>query len=359
MIQELINQNSSSALRQSHKETVGIGATSTPVMVGLNGPVRVAGFPGGSGTIEFEYTCSSRKDIIADSAKWFSWAAGASATDATEIFAAPVMAVRATALVAAADIEILIQEKTVKIYRDASTVVLDLPFVDESGNPVSPTVVSYRVLSEDNSEIVPDTPITLNGGEVSTIITIDAAENTLGENIRRTLRTVELTLTTAKGIVRSETRYAIESDTTVIVGENSYQTFNESLLTAMDMLSIERWEIAPDRDKRAALSEAYYNIARMSFKTISSLIDLDAASLGEIDIDLYQAIQKAQVSEANYVLGGSSIEDKRIIGLMSETIGETSNMFRPGKPLILPISGKTLQYLGGHISWSVKLGRAQ
>lgn len=61
--------------------------------------------------------------------------------------------------------------------------------------------------------------------------------------------------------------------------------------------------------------------------------------------------------EANARLGGTDVSDLRREGLMSATVGEVSQMFRPSKPLVLPISHRALQVLAGYITWSVRASR--
>jgi hypothetical protein len=258
-------------------------------------------------------------------------------------------------------------------YRDGSSVDIELPFVDENCTSVTPTSASYRVLSENNAEIVAETPIALTGAEISASVTIDSSNNTLTTGVYRALRVVELTMTTSRGIVSSFVRYIIESDTTIVMGENSFQTFNESLLLTMDMTNLDRWNTSTDRDKKASLIEAYTNISKLSFRRmmdiesidlsrlsfhgISRIDQLDEDSLKLLEPHFYLALRKAQIAESNHILGGDEVGDKRTLGLMSETIGETSSMFRPGTPLKLPVSRRALDYLSGYVTWGGKLRR--
>jgi len=256
------------------------------------------------------------------------------------------------------------------VYRDASVVVVEMPFVDESGCAVAPSVASYRVLSADNAEVVATTSITLVPGQSSESITVSSLVNTLGLSERRALRTIEMSLTTPAGIVRSTLRYAIELDATVVIGDNSFQTFNEALLVSMDMSNLPGWAAATDRDKKSALIAAYDRLCHLTYRSnyaedqskISygqpgSLKELTEAELNDLDEYFRAALSKAQVCEADIILGGDQIHDKRRIGLMSETVGETSNMFRPGKPLELPVDVTTIAHLSGYINWSRRVGR--
>lgn len=243
-----------------------------------------------------------------------------------------------------------------EIYLDGSVVTLDLPFVDNQGSPVAPSSASYRVLSEDNSELVASTAVTINSGDVKTSVTIGSPENTLAVGARKALRTVELVMVTAMGTITSSVRYVIESSSTLAVGETSFQTYNEALLTGLDMANIDHWQQATDRVKKTALIEAYHNLCRLRFK-VGDVSVMDATAIAGLSAQLQGALAKAQIAEADYILGGDGVGDKRRIGLMSETVGESSNMFRPGKPLALPASEGALRYLSGHITWGAGLSR--
>ena len=239
-----------------------------------------------------------------------------------------------------------------EIYRDGSIVKVEMQFVDDNDNLVSPTSATYRVLSEDNTELVAETTVTINDGDSGTAITVNSPENTLAVGAIKGLRTVELTMVTALGIVTSTSRYVVEAANTLVVGETSFQTYNQALLTSLDMVGIDIWSGSTDRQKKAAMIEAYVNITKLNFN-IGNISEVD---LTLIDSDLLAAIAKAQIAEADFMMGGATVEDKRRTGLMSETVGESSNMFRPGKPLVLAVSEKALRYLTGYITWSRRIG---
>lgn len=244
-----------------------------------------------------------------------------------------------------------------EIYRDGSIVNLSVPFEDDGGNPVDPTSVSYRVLSEDNSEIVGSTVVVIASGDTRASIAVDAVSNTLPVGVKKTLRTIELVMTTSMGIVTSFVRYVIESANSLGLGENSFQTYNQALLTSLDMTGLDRWNSVDDRSKKTALIEAYFSISKLNFN-VGIIKNMNAEALGLLSDDLKVALARAQIAEAEFELGGDTVGDKRKIGIMSETTGESSSMFRSGKPLSLSVSDRALEYLSGHISWSSSLTRS-
>ena len=127
-----------------------------------------------------------------------------------------------------------------EIYRDGSIVKVEMQFVDDNDNLVSPTSATYRVLSEDNTELVAETTVTINDGDSGTAITVNSPENTLAVGAIKGLRTVELTMVTALGIVTSTSRYVVEAANTLVVGETSFQTYNQAVLIFGLGLQIDR-----------------------------------------------------------------------------------------------------------------------
>jgi hypothetical protein len=69
------------------------------------------------------------------------------------------------------------------------------------------------------------------------------------------------------------------------------------------------------------------------------------------------ALRRAQIAEANEVLSLGDPSDKRKVGIMSETIGESSMMFRVGKPLELGLSHAALSILKGYVRTRISTTR--
>lgn len=254
-----------------------------------------------------------------------------------------------------------------KTYGDGSDVEMIIPFLTERGDAFVPNSLSYRVLDQSGAELVASAVIAY-GGEEEAVITVDSVSNTLGADETRLMRVVELSAVTDEGIVVVEGRYVIESVTYIGVGDNSFQTYNEALLIELDLIGVDSWAESPIHKKKAAMIEAYTNITKLAFRLQGSqdrlfagtrdvaMRDLSASEIAALDADMLLAVRKAQVVEADVILGGDPIADKRKTGLMSETIGESSNMFRPGKPLVMPVSDRALRYLSPFITLRKVIG---
>jgi hypothetical protein len=92
----------------------------------------------------------------------------------------------------------------------------------------------------------------------------------------------------------------------------------------------------------------------------------DYKTLDEMELMQFQMLlttqlkdfRKAQLVQADYLLGGSPIEKGIEDGLQSSTIGEISQFYRPRPTLNLAICKGALSYVGKYIRWTLKLGRA-
>jgi hypothetical protein len=72
-----------------------------------------------------------------------------------------------------------------------------------------------------------------------------------------------------------------------------------------------------------------------------------------------EALKRAQVVEANQILTGDGYASRRKAGLMSESVGESSMMFKAGvRPLDLGISREALDYLTGFLNNRITTTRA-
>lgn len=231
---------------------------------------------------------------------------------------------------------------------------------------IAATSFTYRVLDSAGAVVVAESaPIAVLAGTTSVPIVVPASANTLAADVYADIRKVELRVTAADGTRPISELYAIEAADVLVEGVNSYQNYETAELTAMFTQPLDMWESTPRAARIAALVEARDRIGRLSFVEMDafdgvfSINDLTAVEFATLSEPLRKALKKAQLVEADYILGGSAVDHKRDQGLMSETIGESSNMFRPGKPLDLPVTKRTARILTGHISFAARIGRAQ
>lgn len=124
------------------------------------------------------------------------------------------------------------------------------------------------------------------------------------------------------------------------------------------------WHGASDADKEWALLAAYRAMASLKMPILGrsaqgcplNLFD-DGFPIKTLPERFVGAFRLAQVLEADTLLGGEEEASKRASGVLSETIGESSMMFRPGKALDFGVSPRTLRALRGYVDYSVRIGR--
>jgi hypothetical protein len=290
------------------------------------------------------------------------------------------------------------------IYLAGTQVTLVVPLQDRNGNPLTVTSISYRVVDNTDTQIVPLTALaTFIAASTSATIVVPATLNnlavipaTITNNqidmfSTREVRTVELHLTISGNTVILTKSYALESDDPLMVGLNSFQTLPQAELVSIDIPNLLAWSAATDSDKLAALIDARSHICMLNFWLLNSNINWGQDSLNFIPDGTYQspyistgsgmfifngnlslltptqyntlpirfraALCKAQVAESDSIMGGDPIDIRRREGLMLESIGEVKQMFRAGKPIDLPVSKRALKYLSQFVTFAKHTGR--
>lgn len=262
-----------------------------------------------------------------------------------------------------------------KSYYSGFDTAITIDLVDDDGNQYIANSAQYRVLDESEVEIVPPGAATLQDAGASVLVSVPALSNTLAPGVFRGLRRIELMVNTGEGTVLQSESYMIVANEQLIVGVNSYQAYSEAQLNSMDIPNLAAWGDATQKERIAALVESHTRLGRLQYSissladaqdrltpaavtNISNMAELTAAELSALPGSFMLALKKAQIIEADTALGGDPIDEQRRGGLMSTSIGEVSQMYRPGAPLVLAVSARALRYLTGYVKFGMKIGRA-
>jgi hypothetical protein len=287
------------------------------------------------------------------------------------------------------------------IFLAGTSVALAVPLQDRNGNALDVASIEYRIVNQAGAEVLARTALTtfVGGSEavievpagLNAVATIDPATITAGmidSFFVRESRTVELFCTDAVGnTVLLTSTYALEPAETLIAGLNSFQNFTQAQLVAMDIPQLVGWNGSNEKDKIAALIEARLQICQLRFNIINSNVNWGQDNLNYVPEGAYPtpyagmfmfngnlalitpsnftrlpprfklALCRAQVAQADAILGGDPVDVRRKEGLILESIGEVKQMFRGGKPLDLPVSKRALKYLSPFVSFSQRIGR--
>lgn len=145
-------------------------------------------------------------------------------------------------------------------------------------------------------------------------------------------------------------------------GVNSYQTDVEATALLEEVFGLAAYKAGTPEEQSAALINAYHLINTMTFADkygeYYELGTLDEAALLELEPAFLKALRIAQLIEANELMDSNSIHYKRLDGLMSETIGESSMMFRPGNINNYPITRRSMLFLRNYVLIRARLFRA-
>lgn len=247
------------------------------------------------------------------------------------------------------------------IYGDQSIVSATLTYVPPAASGIALSSATYRLLDDVGTELIAATALTPANNAVT--VQIAAVNNTLPQDAVRAGRVIEVTMTLSNGEKRYETyHYAIAREETLTVPDVSFQTYMEAMMIAVDMPSMPGWDAADKNTRRNALAEAAERLGRLRFVVdgaeITSIRDMAPSDFDLLSARFLIALRKAQVMEANIILGGDPVEDHRRDGIMSKTVGESSQMFRPGTPLVLAASARSMRYLTGYVRVGMSIGRA-
>lgn len=234
-----------------------------------------------------------------------------------------------------------------------------IALVDSDGATIAATGVEYRVIDQNEVEIVARVAASFTVGDESVTLAIPDTANALTPGNTRELRLIELYVETDAGTIKIEDFYFIEADEVLVEGVNSFQTYGNAVMVASDIPRLTGWNGATKRDRIAGLIRARQNMGALRFRyvfdedqnvveTSVGVTDLTLATPAQwaaLPADFKAAVRRAQVIEADFVLGGDEVGDIRRSGLMSMTVGEAKQFFRPGKPLDTPVCKAAMREL--------------
>ncbi len=245
--------------------------------------------------------------------------------------------------------------------------------ISRVANPVSAT---YEIADQTGVNLLPETSLTVYGDDESLEIPITSDLTTLDADTRRRVLVVTLQVRGSDDIfIKFSESILIQDLEKLDIPRESFQTVNQANMLAMDVFQIDNWLAASDEDRRKALIEAAHRIKTLRFDMTDWLDDEHVTFEGVqggfafevMARETFDSLPKpfihdllmAQIIEADEILGyGATAESKRHSGILSDTVGETSQMFRSGKPVHTGICMRAFRYLTRWTSrsWSINRG---
>lgn len=249
---------------------------------------------------------------------------------------------------------------------------VDFPQID--GTPITPTAIGYIVLDERGTVVRAREEVTPDGTSVQVVVPASANELPL-EGVIRGLRTVRFVFDTAAGARTVDSRYIIETQSKLIPMFNSFQTYEEAIVTRLDLPALDGWDFADEPQQIAALITAHDRMCRASYRYrlsqnsveyderemywyITSMRERTAQDFSDFPAAFQTALRRAQIYEADSILSGDPVGDKRLDGVVSETIGESKMFFNNKPPIRTPMCRKAMEVLGPYLYRGNRIGRA-
>lgn len=259
-----------------------------------------------------------------------------------------------------------------------SDVTLSFDLINpDTSEAIVPSAATYSVYDDGGNILVANQVIAIAGGETELSVTILAADNDIGvETVGA--RTVVLNVTTDSGVIQMSESYVLERFGFLAVPVESGLTMPQAAITRRGMAQavLEVWDYAEESERKGALREAWSRIANFPFipwlphetppDTVSSEMLAGSFRVNQLDADEWallpdhfkSALKRAQLIEACVILEGDPTWDRRQDGLISKTVGESSEMFTSKKAAMTAISPKAHREIRQYIRRSLTLGRA-
>ncbi len=258
--------------------------------------------------------------------------------------------------------------------------------LDKYGEPGSVTRVTAEVLDGDESVIELLGEGTIDPAENVATFTIPNFANLVRAGETIDARSVALTIR-VDGVDQTDAiYYSVHRLGRLVPPQNSFITMTAAHASMKQMLDTAGWDSADEDRRAAALEQAYYRLIAIPYQVQRSLLPEDLAleiinsQSGRFDSSVnlvilpedweylsaddfallpkrfQAALRMAQMTEAEEMLRGDTIEEKLKYGVISESIGESSIRLNTRR-LITGVSADTLQHLRGFIYFDHRIVR--
>lgn len=260
-----------------------------------------------------------------------------------------------------------------EIYGAGQDVTQTIQFVDGDDQPITGNSASYMVIDEAESVIIASTAAPGSFPASNAEITVPAVSNALSAGARKNMRTIIVTVNTDNGVFFVRQSYMIEGHTKLAIMENSFMTQGQMEMLALESMELlDTWSMNTEAQKVPALIQAFERLCKIRYRIpyedgrdfagynlngwsgseqiIDNIANYSADEFTTLDPDFIKALRRAQLTEAWIILDGDPLGDHRRAGVMSQTVGESSQFFRPAKPIESVVSKQAMRCLTGYIN---------
>lgn len=247
-----------------------------------------------------------------------------------------------------------------------------------TGSSLTGSAIRWRLLDPLDAVLIDWTAVTpLEEVTDTLLVPIPATQMTLapedGVVSGRAIH-VEVTTGTGETVLLHETiLLSANLASPLYPGVNSFQTYTQALILAAQIPDTSLGSSV--EQARVALTEAWRRICALKFRVLRSatqehmsehydrLWSVDLKELTQREWSLLPANMKtslcrAQVMEAQAILEGDAVAEARAGGIVSMTVGESSNFFGTSRPLDMGVTPRTLKEIGPWVDYSIRITRA-
>ena len=244
-------------------------------------------------------------------------------------------------------------------YRSGEAVSLSFAF-----NVLDIESATYTVRDGAGAIIVDNEPLDITEGQMSIPVVVSAEHNLLSDK-ERDLRHV-IVKAVASGLTHEERKmYVLLNSFELSIPGQSFATVADAQMQAIDMLNGDTLLADGEGLMRKRLIEATRRVKTLPFSIRKvlrhDLIDWEQMTPEKFDEfpDYFkQALMLAVVNEACEIANGNDVAAAREDGILSESIGETTNMYRTGKAANVHVARSTWRLLVSYINNRMIVRRA-
>lgn len=251
-------------------------------------------------------------------------------------------------------------------------VTITIPLTDLNDVAITPDAVIGILTDGDDREIVNFGYLEFVPGAEMTFV-VPAVYNQLGEEFISG-RTLKVGFETVAGEIWRSFPYIVQMSETLVALKNTFQSYQAAEIYSVFTTNKDGWNVSTETGRRTALAEAFSRITALPMKycpvddigrpILAQETKIARADWAEFTLDAFlmlpsafqKALRKAQFVEANELMLGAGVEEKRRQGIASESVGESSMTFRPGH-VDYGLSRAALSALVGYIDFNMRIAR--
>jgi len=263
---------------------------------------------------------------------------------------------------------------------------LTLEMTDANDQAVVASAVIWQILDEDGEVIAGATVDDFVAGSGTVTFTIEPQHLELPQGEAHAGREILLTATTDNGDVEIRDYFVLVGSQPLIRYGNTLLTYPEALAKRRDFgPTLDGWDGADEKARIGAMVHAHANLSRIAyfvrqlpssgnvrdyaaygtgdgdclFEVVRKihLSTMTAPKFAELPADFKKAIKRAQLIEADVLLGGDLVGRVRQDGIISETIGESSTFYSSKPFMNLAINRRTYEVLKAYIRIRIGVSR--